>query len=359
VIEPFVFTGLPQRVVFGSGSLGRLAEEVRRLGCERALVLSGPVQHELASKVVTLLGPLSVGTFSGARVHTPVLVTAEALAVLGGRGADCLVAAGGGSAIGLSKALARRTGLPQLVVPTTYAGSERTAVVGETEDGQKTTRRADAVLARTVVYDVELTLGLPVGLSATSAVNAIAHAAEALYTREVSPLVVSMAEESVAMLASSLPRIAALPGDPDARADALYGAFLAGTCLACATMGLHHKLCHVLGGAFDLPHAATHAVVLPYALAYNAPSAPGAMARLAGALGAEDPVSGLLRLEERLGVPSSLAELGMPADGVDRVVGTLMEDGVENPRPLEAGPLRDLLGRALRGDGPPAEGWAA
>ncbi len=359
MIEPFVFTGLPQRVVFGSGSLGRLAEEVRRLGCERALVLSGPVQHELASKVVTLLGPLSVGTFSGARVHTPVLVTAEALAVLGGRGADCLVAAGGGSAIGLSKALARRTGLPQLVVPTTYAGSERTAVVGETEDGQKTTRRADAVLARTVVYDVELTLGLPVGLSATSAVNAIAHAAEALYTREVSPLVVSMAEESVAMLASSLPRIAALPGDPDARADALYGAFLAGTCLACATMGLHHKLCHVLGGAFDLPHAATHAVVLPYALAYNAPqrarsdgSPRGGPRRRGPGVGAAAP-RGAARGPE-------LARRARDAGGrVDRVVGTLMEDGVENPRPLEAGPLRDLLGRALRGDGPPAEGWAA
>ena len=182
------------------------------------------------------------------------------MAVVARERVDGLVAVGGGSTIGLAKAIALRTGLPQVAIPTTYAGSEMTDILGETEGGAKTTRRSEAVRPEAVIYDVELTRSLPPGLSATSGLNAIAHAAEALYARDGNPVIALMAEEGVRALAAALPAIVADPGDMAARGDALYGAWLCGLCLGAASMALHHKLAHVLGGSFDLPHAETHAV---------------------------------------------------------------------------------------------------
>lgn len=352
--DRFVYTAHPMRVVFGVGTLAVLPDEVAALGCRRALVLSTLQQEATGAEIVSRLGPLAVGLFSGAAMHTPVAVTEQALAALKHANADCTVAVGGGSTTGLGKALALRTDLPQVVIPTTYAGSEMTPILGETADGRKTTQRSPRILPETVIYDVDLTLGLPAAISVTSGINAIAHAAEALYAQDRNPITSLIAEEGVRALARALPVIVNTPGDATARRDALYGAWLCGVCLGSAGMALHHKLCHVLGGAFDLPHAETHTVVLPHALAYNAAAAPEAAARIAAAIGAEDAAQGLYDLIGRLGGPRALSDIGMKEDGVERAAALAVESPYWNPRPVEREPIRALLERAYRGARPEA-----
>ncbi|MEO7730016.1 MAG: maleylacetate reductase [Kofleriaceae bacterium] len=354
-MEGFVYTGLPARVVFGSGTLAHARAEVERLAITRALVLTTPAQRAHGDAVVARLGDRAAGVFDGAVMHTPVEVTAAALAVLRERGADGVVAIGGGSTIGLGKALATRTGVPQLAIPTTYAGSEMTPVLGETERGEKTTRRGAEILPEAVIYDVELTLGLPAALSGTSGINAIAHAVEAMYAHDGNPITHMIAEQAIIALARALPAIVVDPSDRAARRDALYGAWLCGTCLGAVGMALHHKLCHVLGGAFGLPHAETHTVVLPHAVAYNAAAAPEAMARIARALGAPDAAIALYELAGAVGARRSLAELGMPASGLDRAVELALHTPYPNPRPLDRAALRGLLERAFTGAPPRSE----
>ena len=354
--QDFTYTGLPARVVFGSGTLASVRAEVERLGVTRALVLTTPAQTAHGRDVIERLGDRAAGMFSGAAMHTPVEVTKAALDLARAVGADGVVAIGGGSTIGLGKAIAVRTQMPQVVIPTTYAGSEMTPILGETEGGEKTTRSSAEILPETVIYDVDLTLSLPAALSATSGVNAIAHAVEALYARDTHPIAQVWAEQAIAALASALPRIAADTGDRAARRDALYGAWLCGMCLGSVGMALHHKLCHVLGGAFQMPHAETHTVILPHAVAYNAAAAPEAMARIARALGAGvaqgSAAEGLYDLAGAIGAPRSLAELGMPADGLDRATEMAVAKAYWNPRPLERAAIRELLERAFTGSRP-------
>ena len=357
-MQSFVYTAMPARVVFGAGTLARVGDEVRRLGCGKALVLSTPQQAGEARALVERLGKLGAGVFAEAAMHTPTDVTGRGLARARELDADCLVALGGGSATGLGKAIALRTDLPQVAVPTTYAGSEATPILGETEDGRKTTRRSPKVLPEVVVYDVDLTLTLPAGLSATSGLNAIAHAMEALYAEEANPVVSMLAEAGIAALARALPRISADPRDREARSDALYGAWACGTCLGSVGMALHHKLCHVLGGTFDLPHAETHAVVLPHAAAYNAPAAKEAMARVARALGVGDAARGLFDLARGLGAPAGLREIGMPEGGLDQAADLAVASPYWNPRPIERGAIRRLLDDAWHGRRPAAAGAA-
>jgi alcohol dehydrogenase class IV len=354
--EPgFLYSALPARVVFGSGTLSQVRGEVERLAIERALVLTTPSQVAHGRAVVDQLGARAVGVFAGAAMHTPVEVTATALARLRELGADGVIAIGGGSTIGLGKALAARTGVPQLAIPTTYAGSEMTPILGETEAGIKTTRRTLDVLPETVIYDIELTLDLPAALSATSGINAIAHAAEALYAADANPIHSLLAEQGIAALARALPAIAIDPRDRIARGDALYGAWLCATCLGAVGMALHHKLCHVLGGTFGLPHAETHTAILPHAVAYNAPAAPAAMVRIAralGGLGTAGAAAGLYALAGAIGAPRSLAELGMPVDGLDRAAELATASPYANPRPIDRAQIRALLGRAFTGAAP-------
>ena len=222
-------------------------------------------------------------------------------------GADCLVSVGGGSTTGLGKALAARTGMPHLVVPTTYAGSEVTSLLGETANGEKVTRTGPEIRPEVVVYDVALTTSLPWPVTVTSAVNAMAHAVEALYAADRTDETDRLATDGLGALAGGLRALHHDPDDVDARADLLYGAWLAGRCLEAVGMGVHHKLCHTLGGSFGLPHAATHTVVLPHAMAFNAPAAPEAMRAAAAALGVDDAPSGLQALVARLGGPTTPA----------------------------------------------------
>src|SRR5262245_40342823 len=227
-----------------------------------------------------------------------------------------------------------------------------TPIIGETEGGRKTTQRTLKVLPEVVIYDVELTLTLPPKLSATSGMNAIAHAVEALYAQDRNPIVSLMAEECVRALGHALPAVLARPRDTEARGEALYGAWLGGACLGLVGMALHHKLCHVLGGSFDLPHAETHTVVLPHALAYNAPIARDAARRVAAALGADDGPTALFDLAGQLGAPRSLRELGMPEHGIEPAADIAVQNPYWNPRPIERVAVRDLIARAWAGQPP-------
>ncbi|MBL8384364.1 MAG: maleylacetate reductase [Burkholderiales bacterium] len=348
----FVYSSHPGRVVFGAGALAHLEREVGLLGAQRALVLCTPEQRAAAEEVARRLGPRCAGIFDRAAMHVPVETARAAREAAARLGADCAVAIGGGSTTGLGKAIALESSLPILAIPTTYAGSEMTAIYGVTEDGQKKTGRDPRVLPRTVIYDPELTLDLPTGLSAVSGMNAIAHAVEALYAVDANPVISLVAEEGIRALAAGLPALMTAPRDLAARADALYGAWLCGIALNGCAMALHHKLCHTLGGSFNLPHAETHTVVLPHAVAYNAPAAPAAMRRIAAALGAAGAAAGLIDLERRLGTPRSLAAIGMPADGLDRAADLAVAAPYPNPRPLERAAIRALLDDAYHGRAP-------
>jgi len=351
-MEPFVYQAQSQRVVFGSGTIAAVCEEVNRLGCSRVLVLSTPQQEESAATVARGLGKLRVGTFAKAAMHTPNEVTERALRLVAQLKADSIVSLGGGSTTGLGKAIALRTELPQIVVPTTYAGSEATPILGETQDGRKTTMRSASVLPEVIVYDVELTMSLPIALSVTSGLNAIAHAVEARYARERNPVISLLALEGTRALASALPLIVANPRDRDARSDALYGAWACGTCLGAVGMALHHKICHVLGGTFNLPHAETHAVVLPHAVAYNEPATAALLRPLADVLGATNTALGLFDLATRLGAPKTLAEIGMPHDGIAAAADEIAASPYWNPRPVEREGVLHLLEDAFAGRRP-------
>ncbi|MGW7522616.1 maleylacetate reductase and hydroxyquinol 1,2-dioxygenase domain-containing protein [Streptomyces sp. NPDC054783] len=351
-MRTFVYTSHPSRVVFGTGTVGRLGEEVERLGCSRVLLLSSGPLAAASDQVREALGDLLVAEFDGAAMHTPVEVTEKALKVLRESSADSIVAVGGGSTTGLSKALALRTGLPQVILPTTYAGSEVTPVLGETRDGRKVTQSSPEILPETVVYDVDFTLTLPLSLTVTSGINALAHAVEALYAADANPVTDQQALDAISRIARALPRLAADPADLEARADLLHAAWLAGTCLATVGMGLHHKLCHTLGGTFDLPHAETHTVVLPHAMAYNAHAVPGVMRRIADALGVADAPSGVYDLVASLGGPTSLRDLGMPESGLARAAELATSTPYPNPRELTTEGVAELLAGAWHGRRP-------
>ncbi|MFH8496048.1 maleylacetate reductase [Streptomyces coeruleorubidus] len=349
----FSYETRPVRVVFRPGAaVTATPGEAARLGLRRLLVVCGSRGEAVARAVADALGDTCVGVHAEARMHVPVEDADRAVAAVRAAGADGCVAVGGGSAIGLGKAIALRTGLPLIAVPSTYSGSEMTPVWGLTEHGTKRTGRDPVVQPRSVVYDPTLTLTLPVPLTVTSGVNALAHAVEALYAPDTSPLISVMAEEGVRAMAEALPRLAADPEDLDARSRALYAAWLCGTCLGSTTMGLHHKVCHVLGGTFRLPHAETHTVVLPYVLAHNAPAAPHALAVLRRALGADDAPRALWELAGRLGAPRSLAELGLAEGDVTPAADRVAGEPYANPRPVTADEVRAVLRAAYEG-GPP------
>ncbi len=356
-MRSFVFNGQPSRVVFGAGSLAHLEREVQHLGAKRALVLCTPEQLPLAEVIAQRLGAHAAGIYPKAVMHVPVETANAAIEEAKRMNADCALAVGGGSTTGLGKAIALQSGLPILAIPTTYAGSEMTPIWGMTENGLKKTGRDPRVLPRTVIYDPELTVSLPAGLTITSGMNAIAHAAEGLYAQDSNPVMDLMAEEGIRALASALPKLRANPADIDARGDALYGAWLCGSVLGNVGMALHHKLCHTLGGTLNLPHAEAHTVVLPHAIAFNAAAAPQAMQKISRALQGAPAALGLYHLAKDNGAPTALRDLGMTAADVDRVAQIAIQNPYWNPRPIvpEALPaLRELLQRAWEG-APPVE----
>jgi alcohol dehydrogenase class IV len=351
-MNSFVYHALPSRVIFGVGTRAQITEEARALGIKRALVLTTPRQTEYINEVISSLGMLYAGTFSNAAMHTPVDVTEGALEMIQQLKIDGLIAVGGGSTTGLSKAIALRTDVPQVILPTTYSGSEMTGILGQTENGLKTTIKSLKVLPETVIYDVELSLGLPVKITGTSGMNAIAHAIEALYAPDANPITSLMAEAGIRALASSLPKIGQQPTNLEFRSEALYGAWLCANCLAQVSMGLHHKLCHTLGGTFGLPHAETHSIILPHATAYNAPFASETLAPAVRALGSSHVPKALFDLAKNLGAKLALHDLGMPEEGIEQALELAIKSPYPNPRPLERAAIKALLTRAWHGAEP-------
>jgi alcohol dehydrogenase class IV len=337
------------RVLQGAGARALVPDEIERLGARRVLLVAAPSSAEGSQDLATALGERYAATFGRPAQHSPVEVTADALALAREVRADAIVAIGGGSAIGLSKALAIRTGMPQVAVPTTYAGSEATPVLGETENGVKTTRRDPAFAPGTVVYDPELTLSMPRGLTLTSALNALAHAVEALWDTEASAATRAYAVEAADGILSTLPVVLGRLSDVDARGRLQEAAWLAGACLAQARMGLHHQLAHVLGGTFGLPHAELHALLLPHVMRFNLVAAPDAAARLARVADG-DPIRAVSALAAMHEGPTTLGELGLPRAALREVAERVAASPYPNPRPVTADAVEDLLLAAWRGE---------
>jgi len=340
------------RVRFGAGIRRQVSEEISRLGCKRALVLSTPPQADSAMEMAQEIGDLAVGVFTRATMHTPVAVTEEAVAHAQSVRADCIVSVGGGSTTGLGKAIALRTDLPQVVVPTTYAGSEATNILGQTENGIKTTLTDARVQPEVILYDAELVKTLPVGMTVTSALNAMAHAAEGLYARDRNPVSTLLAIEGLEAFAESLDRVVAKPDDLEARGQTLYAAWLCGTVLGQVGMALHHKLCHTLGGTFDLPHAETHAIILPHAIAFNARAAGRELEPISRIFGDGDPGMALYEFAKRLGAPLALKDLGVSQKDLDRAAELATAKPYWNPQPVTKEDIARLLEAAWKGEPP-------
>jgi maleylacetate reductase len=348
----FVVRSAAIRVRFGAGVRHGVGEEVKRLGAARALVLSTPQQADTALAVAEDLGELAAGVYSRAAMHTPVAVTEEAVMHAAEVGADCLVSVGGGSTTGLGKAVAYRTDLPQIVVPTTYAGSEATPILGQTEGQVKTTLSDPRVQPEVILYDAELVASLPVPMTVTSALNAIAHAAEGLYAQDRNPLSSALAVEGMRAFAEALPRVIAAPGDLTARGETLYGAWLCGTVLGQVGMALHHKLCHALGGTFGLPHAETHAIILPHAIAFNETAVQDLLAPVAEVFEAGTAGEALHAFALRCGAPIALRDIGLARADLDRAADVATKNPYWNPAPVTRDGIRNLLDAAWEGRAP-------
>lgn len=351
-MRPFVFPGIGTRVVFGSGTIETVGEELARLGHDGALVLANEQQRSCAEQVSRHLGPLSAGVFAGAVMHTPVAVTEKATEVYRTSGATAVVSIGGGSVTGLGKAIAMRTAADQIVLPTTYAGSEMTDILGETADGTKVTRRSPDIRPETVIYDVDLTLTLPVGLTVTSAMNAIAHAVEALYAPDRNPILELFCRDAIAAFRTSIPTLIAHPEDRDARSRALYAAWGCSTALGYASMGFHHKLAHVLGGSFETPHAETHAILLPHTTAFNEVAVPDLLKPVAEIFAGRSAAESLWDFAEAVNAPRSLQAIGLSQQDLDKAADIAVQNSYENPRKLERSAIRSVLQKAWEGRRP-------
>ncbi|MBS4730287.1 maleylacetate reductase [Mycobacterium sp. SM1] len=343
---------LPQRVCFASGEAqSMLAREVTRLGASRVMVIASPGALRRAGRITAGL-PVA-HRHEEVVMHVPVEVAQRARDAAARHGADVLVGIGGGSAIGLAKAVALTSALPIVAVPTTYSGSEATNVWGLTDGNGKTTGAHVGVLPRAVIYDAELTRSLPVAMSVASGMNALAHCVDSMWGPHADPIGQVLAQEGIRALGVALPRIAADPMGLGGREHALYGAYLAAVAFCSAGSGLHHKICHVLGGVYNLPHAPTHAIVLPYVLAFNASAAPQVAQRIATALDATTAIEGLQRLRVRLRAPRALRDYGFDERDISGAVDAILPVVPPgNPRPVHADDLRRLLTAAWRGADP-------
>jgi len=340
---------LGQRVLFGAGqAVEHTISAVEGLGARRVLLIAGGSASAVAAAIEARV-PVA-GRIHDIVQHVPVEAGRAAVELAGSVSADAVIAIGGGSAIGLAKLVARETGLPIVAVPTTFAGSEATNVWGQVEGERKTTGVDDRVLPRVIVYDAMLSVSLPASLAMASGLNAVAHAVDGFWAPRADPINAALGAEGIRVLIPGLRALAAGPDDLAAREQTLYGAYLAAVAFASAGSGLHHKICHVLGGAYGLSHAELHAIVLPYVVAFNAPAAPAAATRISAALGGGDPAAGLHALRRELGVVGSLAELGLAEADIPVAAGlALAAVPASNPRPVTLEDVEGIIRAAWAG----------
>lgn len=351
----FDHTTPAQRVLFGTGlAAEHAAAAIEGLGARRALLVSSGSAARVADEIAARVP--AAARIGEAIQHVPVESARAAVRLAEESEADAVLAVGGGSAIGLAKIVARDTGIPFVAVPTTFAGSEATSMWGMTEEGRKVTGIDDRVLPRAVVYDASLSASLPGGLAMSSGLNAVAHAVDGFWAPRADPINVALGAEGLRALIPGLRGLRKDPADIDARERVLYGAYLAGLAFASAGSGIHHKICHVLGGAYGLSHSEMHAIVLPYVTEFNAPAAPEAAARVSEALGDGErgdgsAAAGLYRLRRELGVVDSLAELGLAEADVPEAARLAAEAiPASNPRPFSVSDVETILRRAWLGE---------
>ena len=352
----FAYDALPGRVVLYAGALAAVGDEVERLGRTRAFLIVDQAATRYGDAIAAQLDDRLVARWGEAVQHVPVELAERALAAANAASPDVLVCVGGGSSTGLAKILALDLKLPIVAVPTTSAGSEMTPIYGSTGERHKRVGRSADVLPRVVVYDPTLTVSLPAAVTGPSAFNAIAHCIEALWMPQANPITSTLAIEGVRAITVALPAVMAAPGDLEARATLQYGACLAGMALGQTGTGLHHKVCHVLGGTFNLVHADTHSVILPHALALNAPAIAPLLDRLAAALGVrdDDAAGGVWDLAKGSGIPTSLAQLGLQASDLDEAARRCAAEITDNPIPVDLATFQHLLDAAFRGERPGA-----
>jgi alcohol dehydrogenase class IV len=348
----FTYKALPWNIVFGPGALARLPGELDKLKLSRALVLCTPEQTNGAQAICELLDGRAAGVFDQAVMHVPAGTVEDAMAEVNRLEIDCTVSFGGGSTTGLGKALALKLGLPNIAIPTTYAGSEMTNIWGITENDRKVTGRDDRVVPDLVIYDPELTLSLPASLAGPSGLNALAQAVVNVGSNDANPIVTAMALEAIKALARSLPEVVSNPDNLEARAEAMYGACLAGGAIATGSTSLHHRLCHTFGGTFNTPHAETHTILLPHSVAYNAAATPSGTRRIAEALGVDDAARGIFDLARKVGAPVALKDIGVLHPDLDRAAAIATETPVNNPEPVTRERVRQLLEDAWQGKPP-------
>lgn len=347
-----VYNATPPRIVFGAGSAERVADEVRRLGCRRALVVSTPGRGAMAQRIVDSLGDLCVGLLAEAISQVPIELARAGRVKAREMEADCLVSVGGGASIGLGKAISLELALPIVAIPTTYSGSEVTGFCGITIDNVKRMHTSLHMLATTVIYDPALSLSLPVDVSAASAMNALAHCVDAVYVPTVNPMNAMAAAEGASAIVEGLRGIVADPRDLDARTQLLYGAYLAGAALA-GGFALQHGLAHTLGGSFGVPHGLSHALVLPHVAAYNARFAPDRVGTIEAALAVPSIGGALFDLLGDIGLPTRLTAVGIGEDDVPEIARITVEtDNGLNPGPVTEEAVTQITLAALHGERP-------
>jgi len=361
VTPAFTWSAFPSRVVFAAGALQRVPDEIARLEAHHALLVAGGASTQDAFDTLRgALGDRCVGVVRTSTQHGPSGVADDAVRVARELNADSVVTLGGGSVIGLGKAIVQACDVPLVAIPTTYSGSEMTPIWGRTSDGRKQTWSDVRVLPRTVVYDPELCLGMPPRLAAASGMNALAHCLEALWSAGANPITSVLARNGGRRLIDGLPRVIENPGDLDAHAGNLVGACLAGAALAQAGTAIHHRTCHVLGGGWNLPHAETHAVVLPHSTALVAARRPQAMAEVRKLLDADDPSAAVFELLIGLRLPLSLEALGLPEDALDEAARRVVDACRNDPIAPDEAAVRRMLDDAFFGRAPePMESTAS
>lgn len=355
----FTYIQRNRKMIIGAGSRNSLPTELLALGVQRVFLILDAGVIDLRSAIERLIGPSLVATWTEVQQHVPVELAESARATVTAANADSVVCVGGGSSTGLAKAIALSHKLPIIAIPTTYAGSEQTTIYGLTGGRHKQTGSDGIVLPKIVLYDAELTLGLPTSVTGASAFNALAHSVEALYAPGCNPVTTAIALEGVRAINESLPLVMSAPNDVEYRSQLLYGSAMSGIALGDTAAAFHHKICHVLGGTFGLVHADAHSVVLPHAISFNAPVLRYEMSQLANALNcrADDVAGSLWDLAKRSGVPTSLGQLGLRREDLAEVATRAAAEIITNPRSFDAADIELLLIGAFDGIRPPATIW--
>lgn len=347
-----VYNATPSSIIFGAGTLSRVAEAVEAHGARRAVVVSTPGRQGLAQRVVSLLGDRCCGIIPEAVSQVPIELARRGRKLAAEMEADCIVSVGGGASVGLGKGIGLEYAKPIVAIPTTYSGSEMTGFCGITIDGVKRMHKSLDMLASTVIYDPELSVGLPLDVSMASAMNALAHCVDSVYVSTISPIILSAAHEGAAVLMHAMPRVAANPSDIAARTDLLYGAYLAGAALT-GGFAYQHGVAHTLGGSFGIAHGLSHALVLPHVASYNMRHAPGQLGRLARSMGVPAIGPAIFDILKTVGLPTSLAEVGFRESDIERAAAITVEtDNGLNPGPVSIDDVRALLKDALEGRRP-------